>query len=189
MVPPTPQLPVSLRLHDVSPRPLADSSTAARLLRSLCLDLVSALKTRDRVRMIHKTIKASDPPPTILVLWHPNELAAALDSEPTCPVPAVAPSPSALGDDACNTLAYNGGYASFRVTPDATFRFTSNKDQCCELCEDDLDCVAWSRIAGKLHNGVSRLTGIDWIHSENTAKDTTIAFVESRLSISIGRIQ
>lgn len=53
--------------------------------------------------------------------------------------------------DTCHTLAYQGGYASFAVEPYATYRFTTNMEQCCELCQQDEGCEAWSRSAGPTH--------------------------------------
>ena len=61
----------------------------------------------------------------------------------------MAPSSSA-DNGACYTLAYQGGYAGVTGTVYETVRFTSDKGQCCELCEEDPNCTAWTRVAGEL---------------------------------------
>ena len=61
----------------------------------------------------------------------------------------MAPSSSADGG-ACYTLAYQGGYAGITGAVYETVRFTSDKGQCCDLCEEDPNCAAWTRVAGEL---------------------------------------
>ncbi|BDA44433.1 hypothetical protein COCOBI_05-6170 [Coccomyxa sp. Obi] len=48
----------------------------------------------------------------------------------------------------CFTLAHNYGYANLSTPHYLAVKNTANKGACCNLCQGDPRCVAWTRVAG-----------------------------------------
>lgn len=56
----------------------------------------------------------------------------------------------------CFLLAHNYGYANLSTPHYLAVKNTATKGACCNLCQGDPRCVAWTRVAGdSLHDSIT----------------------------------